>query len=321
MEPDAVFLELANHRIRVYENIASDALTILSIQLFIVPVSLSVISLSVNIALTENSKINSASELFSSLTEQDALFILFAAIFAIVAVCLTTASYYIARKRAAAFPNYIIERYVDRSDDVNEGELNALQLKAYQVKKQVSEKYELIVSDVKEDYEPDEWASQTFGAPLSVSDSLRSTLVISLSLTIVSLGIVLVKILKQVYPPIEPLSLYILIVSIFVLNYYLGSLTVIQTLEHMVGPAINLIISVVLLLIKTTFDTAMKFIKYGIRSPKPTVLLLIYFCGLGIPRIIGGFQTSSMIYGFSIPFFISFGLFGLLLLISAVVRN
>jgi hypothetical protein len=109
-----VVISLVDYRTRLYNNFASDALSILSIQLLILPISLSIISLFPQFTDKEPATLFTNHKLYIfGITGTQ--YVTFAAFFAIVAVLTSVETYYIARKKATNQPNLLLEFIVNKN--------------------------------------------------------------------------------------------------------------------------------------------------------------------------------------------------------------
>ncbi|ELZ87500.1 hypothetical protein C453_04079 [Haloferax elongans ATCC BAA-1513] len=114
-EDDQKFREIIQYRSDIYDSLATDSLSILNIQLFTIPLTVSIITL-VFKAVENTEKANGQEiRVFAALAEKlNTELTLYAVIGMLVGIVLSSFSYYTARRRASAQVKYVDQRFSEK---------------------------------------------------------------------------------------------------------------------------------------------------------------------------------------------------------------
>lgn len=271
---DGLFYQLVEYRTRFYENLANDALTLLSIQLFILPITISIFSLLIQV-ISEGD--NSAS---SSVTKivKNVDYTLFrpGAIVGMFAIFLTVLIYHFSRREASKQPNLLLQRYFP-------GAFNNRKLEGkFRWRNYAENVGDSLDIKLKEHFEPDSYHKQV-KKPFSDSDEAlwRASFTVALSATLGSTALLLISFIKSVYLPVTDATLFFIRNAMVLLSYFAipaFSILAIEWLIGRAGPTTTFITNVVG---KLAHIQARKFKKFTLHQPVLVFLFLLYFLLVG----------------------------------------
>lgn len=224
-----LFHLLIEHRTRIYENIARDALTLLSIQLFVLPVAVSLISFLFRVF--ERDQQTEPLDTISQLINNTGLFI-YGVVAGFAAVLLTVLVYHLARRGASKQSTYLVQWH---QPDLLESGTVTDQFR------ENSEKFDRLFERVHqstiERYSesiPDNRPaiSELPASPSSGLTWLRSTMTVCILSTLASATLILISILESVFPAVGAVFLIVVGVAFIVLSYALPLIPVLSVLEY-----------------------------------------------------------------------------------------
>ncbi|QZP37770.1 hypothetical protein [Halobaculum magnesiiphilum] len=236
-------------RVQMFDSLASDALAILRIQLFVVPLTIALIRFLSTAGESQQSVESIFNEIITTTSGQRALI---AVSVAITAVVLSTAVYYIARKKAHSERNYLIySQYADPSEKL-------LEKKYHRVKSRTTEILSESIRDSEKSYtekhSPRERFTLLTDRTNSLESALRVTLGVSLVATLVSAGFIAIGILQTVSQIIAILAIIVSLFAAFLIGVMIMIIVILPEYENF-GEVIlayieNLIIYILAIAIK-----------------------------------------------------------------------
>lgn len=236
-------LMLLNHRIRIFENLADDALSLLSIQLLVAPISISTISFITKIGAKLGETSTSLSKILESV---DIGLVTIGISFATVSVSLTILSYYIARRKASRYPNNLIDIF----DSGGSSSMETIENVDSMIERIFSEdtlKYRIyndLLSPAGGTYleaqrkygelgkTPSDKIVGEFDSQYSIERLLRTTLFFSLILSLGAFTLMLIGILESVIPSASRIAKLLLLLSLVFLLYFIPIAIVVGYLEQ-----------------------------------------------------------------------------------------
>ncbi|GGM26928.1 hypothetical protein [Haloarcula argentinensis] len=301
------FQELLEYRVRSYENLARDSLTVLSIQLFILPIGLSIVSIIISIFVgsgTENipqqiaEKYSSqAGKLFDALT------------YALGAIALSTISYYISRRQAELLPELALERSLpDQSGD---------SMRERTVKK-ISEITGISdFGSVSVNLSPEDRLIQQYNTVYGWKNAIRIILPASIVLTLISIARISEVFFGDFLPVADILTALfvsgvtlVLALTVNFLYVYIAEGAVSFSVG-IFGVIVEIILHYIGQLVKKLFNELEKLLG-GRTEVLGVSCVMLYFVGMFQYRQHIDAANSGVISPSAVPFLILIGLFGVL---------
>ncbi|CQR51237.1 MULTISPECIES: hypothetical protein [Haloferax] len=242
MPEDSLFHEIINYRKNIYDNLASDSLSILSIQLFIIPLTISLISLVSRVAANNENKetsiiVDMARDLNNPMTVL--------AIFGMVmSISLSSITYYNARRKSNAQLRYLSERYYSQDTET------ALE--------QVYQWYNSVFGDHVEKPSSYEDVIESFKKGDNPGEFIRATLATSLFLTLSSLAIIFDLVVSTVFNQVTSILIIIGILTVIGLTYVRHIAALILYSEQIANKLNRFLISVLSKLVFSEDSLALK---------------------------------------------------------------
>lgn len=220
--------DLVEYYVRIYENLADDALSILSIQLFVIPISISLTSL---FLVSGGNKDKEPSKMLIELYNSgDSNLMIWGIIFASFSVCTSALSYYLARRTASKRPNLLINYRNLQQRYLEESEVSLVEYIDEQAKNNSSTPYRVynsIIKPTRETYQQaiNEYENPTveetlvseFDTVFSLEQQLRNTLFLSLITSLMSVSFFFIGILESSFSVIaDTMVLASIIVALLV---------------------------------------------------------------------------------------------------------
>jgi len=309
---DEDFRDLLEYRVRFYENLANDALSVLNIQLFVLPVGLSIISIIISIFADSGTQnvVHRISEEYASQAGQ-----LFDALsFAVAAVLLSIISYYISRRQAGKLPELALERGLPEQS--NETIDQAMAKKVI--------KYSKIedFNSVPLNSSPDERLVNKYNTIFTWKEIVRITLPASIILTFFSISEVFEAFFGD-FLPVTQIRSAVLVAGAVIGIGLIGNFLYVYFAEGAVSSSIG-ILGVIVEIIdhyQTRFAVRilrrMRSLLGGKEELRGAFCLGVYFLGMYRYRRSLGNSASIGSIEYAIPILILLGLLGIVFLISA----
>lgn len=308
---DEDFRDLLEYRVRFYESLANDALSVLNIQLFVLPVGLSIVSIIISIFADSGAQnvVQRISKEYSSQVGQ-----LFDALsFAVAAILLSIISYYISRRQAGKLPELALERGLPEQlnetidQKVAKGIIKHSKIESF--------------NSVSLNTSPDERLIAKYNTAFTWKEVVRITLPASIILTFFSISEVFEAFFGD-FLPVTQIRTALLVTSLVIVFGLIGNFLYVYFVEGAVSSSIG--ISGVIL---ETIDhylirfgmkilTKMESLLGGKEEVIGTFSLGVYLLGIFKYRLNLGNSDSIGLIEYAIPILILFGLFGVAFLIS-----
>lgn len=234
IQKENLFHKLIEHRVRLYENLASDAISLLNIQLFILPITLSVTSLALEF-VRGGSNESTASVLRSLANNVDLTLLRWGVMLGLVAVMLSALTYHLSRKRAAGQSRYLIQWHepdlletggvINRYQENHEVVDNIVK----SVKESTVGRYSDRIDDKREN------VSQPVDSVGTSPSLLRAMVTLNLLTTLASVTLVFLSVFKVIYPPVIQIALVLTFVAAVLLIYALSFSALLTVLEYLLG--------------------------------------------------------------------------------------
>lgn len=267
---DDVFLQLVEYRKRFYENLANDSLRLLSIQLLVLPVSISVISLLIEVISKADSS-GSVSPVEQVIRNVDYTLFRPGAIVGISSIILSVLIYYVSRKRASNAPNLILEKYHPEAIENGNGISSAIS--------GIQNPSSNILYDRYGEYIDSKNYEQVAKSSFNESDDAfwRASFMLGLVGTLGSAGLIFLSFIKSVYEPATSVTIFLMRNAILLIEYSFIPVILVLFLEKMFHKGGTTLF----LLTHATIDVfsvlMVKIKKLAIRAPIGSLLFVIYF--------------------------------------------
>lgn len=258
IEKEELFHQLIEHRTRIYENLARDALALLRIQLLILPITVSLISFLFQFL---NSGSSGASSVIESLVDGANLALLQVGIsLGLTAIILSVLLYHFSRKWASSQSKYLVQWH---QDDLLEPKTLTEQLR------NKSEAFDLVfgwvyesavqphsdgITDLRMDI------TENPGDPNSWFTLIRAALTVDLFTTLSSALLIILSLVEVIVAPVLAISGGFLIAAAGLLLYLFSFSTVLIVVEYGIS-ASRRIISVLLGVISSVLKTQARKVK------------------------------------------------------------
>jgi len=233
IEKKELFHLLIEHRTRIYENLARDALTLLSIQLFILPITVSLISFLFQVLDGRNG--GEALQVLSDLTKNaDTLLLQVGLGLGIAAILLTVIAYHAARGRASRQAKYLIQWHQPELLESQTVTGNLREKSEYF--DQFSESIQQTFVEKHSDKMPDFGSeiTQRPGSQKSGHTFLRSTITLAVLTTLASASLIVISLVQVIVTPVLAIFLTLLLVAIYSLIYGISLITILSLAEYAV---------------------------------------------------------------------------------------
>lgn len=237
---EQVLSQLVEYRTRFYENLANDALSLLSIQLLVLPVSISIISLLIEVAAVGSSSSESVSPVARVIENVDYSLFRPGATIGIATIILSVLVYHMSRKLASEQANLLLEHhYPDEvTTELNEEEAPRLVVylyKAYEDLRRDHKKYfdTCTYEDTVKTPFDEFWMS--FG---------RASFTAALIGTPISAALLLLSLVKSIYEPATYVALFLTRNALVLVEYIAIPVIAILLLEQVVGTLPSILVAV-----------------------------------------------------------------------------
>lgn len=271
------FHQIVDYRTRIYENLARDALQLLSIQLLIIPISLSIVSLLIEVVSRSDAATETDSVITWVIQNIDYSLFQFGIVFGIVAISLSSVVYHFARKKAMESPNMLFNRHypeaLSKDPAFEEGYISKVAKEVKTANERIVERH----GDYLDTRSYQEKIRTRFDGPESDRTSLRLLTSLSLIGTLSSALLILLSLIKPLYPPILQLATLLAVIAFIIFVNLPYPMFILLTIERIFGIAKKSLGILNSIVDKSTKLIARQLSDAVSGHPKATFLLLIYF--------------------------------------------
>ena len=275
--PPEAFHQIIDHRTRIYENLANDALKLLSIQLLIIPMSLSFVSLLIEVAGRSSSSKETGSVVKEVIRNIDYSLFQYGIISGFVSILLATIVYHVSRKRAMETPNLLFQHY---SPEVLSTE--PVRADSSGRTRNIVERVESANDFLVEEYGKyldtrsyGEVVRTSFDAIDSQRTLLRTFTTISLIGILLSALLIFLSLFKSIYKPVIQIVSLLGVLAILIFFYSPYKAQILLFIERSIGIA-NKLSAILLSVIENGIRFLFRTLKRKAeRNPRATVLLAI----------------------------------------------